>query len=543
MTLQLSVPSHSTRVLSDVERRPGKVEKWLAALPLLNIAETGHKLYTTLNTYNRIDLDPELRLKLLELYRTPIRQVGLALQKQYVGMPLPLPERNKNIAEQHRDFYTELAYGYKQVVLAHAQTTRPKNIDHARDLALPIQRTIRHLTEVLLTSHLSYSPAPPSTWKEIHALYRHAEQLSIVGVPVDDSLNSARGRGTVAEAYKQALLLDLSDPYHLPSHLTVKIDQYLEGAAELAMMRPATPPIEPNCQFLIDLEGDRAGIMHSATTVLEQLERYRVLNTFELARTIHAQLMQLQAAETPQIAGLPADFFKDNGHELLLRLINVWGVNPKRGFRRSERADTTAEVAIGLDAVNYWLNGGRRLERSAGLVGPEPERNASGTFGGHQVKTNTAGHEFTAWDIVDESAGGMALSKSGAIRRRVRVGDLIATRFVADDSWTISVARWVKSSNPSSVEMGIQRLAPSAQAVLVKAVAGEKEESDFLAALRLPAIAALKEPETLLIPTNLFRPDRTLYVDDGTHLSRVITKQVLEAASGFDRVEFIVDMP
>ena len=65
--LDLSVPGCSTRLLSEVELHPGKVEQWLASLPLLNLAQGGRQLYSTLNAYNRMDIDPAVRLKLLEL--------------------------------------------------------------------------------------------------------------------------------------------------------------------------------------------------------------------------------------------------------------------------------------------------------------------------------------------------------------------------------------------------------------------------------------------------------------------------------------------
>ena len=96
----LSVPGCSNRLVSEVELHPGKVEQWLASLPLLNLAQGGRQLYGTLTTYNRMDIDPAVRLKLLELYRQPIRHVVTELQKQYVGMRLPLPEKNKKAAEQ-----------------------------------------------------------------------------------------------------------------------------------------------------------------------------------------------------------------------------------------------------------------------------------------------------------------------------------------------------------------------------------------------------------------------------------------------------------
>jgi cyclic-di-GMP-binding protein len=123
MALGLTLPATS-RSLADIERRPGKVEKWIASLPLLNVSETGHKLCASLQAYNRSSVEPSLRLELLELYRAPIRHIGTELQKQYVGLPLPLPERYRIAAEQHRELHTELAYGYKHVVTAQADPAR-----------------------------------------------------------------------------------------------------------------------------------------------------------------------------------------------------------------------------------------------------------------------------------------------------------------------------------------------------------------------------------------------------------------------------------
>jgi cyclic-di-GMP-binding protein len=386
---------------------------------------------------------------------------------------------------------------------------------------------------------LSYSPAPTGIWREIHALYRYAENLNLVSVAIDEPLNNAQGKSTVLEAYKHALLLDLGDPYHLPSRMIAKIDQYLEAVAGLATLQPATnKPEDDKCQFVIDTENDQAGLIHSEDDMVDSSGRYRLLNTLELARTIHTQLTQLQSGEVPDMPGLPPDFFKRSGQDMLLRLIHVWGINPKRAFRRSERPNAKVEVVIGLAAIDYCS---RRLAPSGETApGPTPanERLSIGTFGAQQARMDAAAYQFTLWDIQDESAGGMALSKVGTARGRVRVGDLVATRFTGDAQWTISSVRWVKSANPSSVEIGIQRIAPTAKPAVIKAVSGDQEESDFLPALLLPAIPALKEPESLVIPTNMFRPDRMLYLDDGLAPRRIVVKQLLEAATGYERVGY-----
>jgi cyclic-di-GMP-binding protein len=543
MALSLSVPERATRLLAEVEAQPGKVEQWLASLPLLNIAEGGRKLAMTLHTYNRVELEPSLRLHLLELYRAPIRHVVTELQKQYVGLPLPLPDRNKHAAEQTVEFERELAYGYKHIVLAHAQSANGATRKPIES-ALPIQRAIRHLTEVLLGSYLSYSPHAQTLWQEIHALYAHAERLGVAGIEVDDPFSGSRGKSSVLDAYKHALLLDLSDPYHLPARMIQKIHQYLECNATLAMLHRDFDRIEPNCHFVIDLASDRAGMLYVRDAAPHRSEHQRLLNTVELARHIHSQLKCLQANMPVVDAELPSDFYKHGAQEMLLRLINVWGINPKRTFRRARRANSKLDVAVGLDAVAYWLNGARNFVLSAELFGPFPQRTNVGVFARVQKDAaRPADYDYVSWDIKDESAGGMSLAKTGSLRRRVKVGDLIAARAAGADSWTISAVRWVRSANPSSVEIGIQRLAAAATAVVVKVLSDTNEESDFLPALLLPPIPALREPQTLVTACNLFRPNRVLYLDNGVRLSRLQATALLEATTGFERIEFVADTP
>lgn len=535
----LSVPGSSNRLVSEVELHPGKVEQWLASLPLLNLAQGGRQLYGTLTTYNRMDINPAVRLKLLELYREPIRHIVTELQKQYVGMRLPLPEKNKKAAEQDREFQLELAYGYKYVVLAHAREPGSR-----AETALALQRAIRYLTEVLVASALSYSPSPPNLWREIHALYAHAEQVGAVDATVNDPLNGAQSHGTVADAYKHALLLDLSDPYHLPSRMIAKINQYLDAYAGLATLHRGFDRVEPNCHFLIDLDSDRAGLLYSDEMSPDRSERYCLLNTVALARHIHTQLTYIRNDTPPPCENLPPAFYKTGGEEMLLRLINVWGLNPRRVFRRTPRQDAVVDVTVGLDAVNYWFNGAHRFVLSAELVGPFAQRTNIGVFAKtHEEAKNATDYQHEAWELQDESAGGVSLRKIGLIQRRVKVGDIIAMRFERGENWTVAVVRWIKSPNSSNVEIGTQRLAASAKPVVTKFVTDDDSESDFLPSLLLPPVPALNEPQTLVTPSNVFRPNRVIYMDDGHKLSRLRAKQLAEVASGFERIEFEIDSP
>jgi cyclic-di-GMP-binding protein len=539
MELKLSVPPLSTRLLTEVEMRPPRVKAWLESLPLLNIVETGNKLFSSLSIYNRIAIKPAERVELLEMFRYTVRQLSIELEKQYLGLSLPLSEKHKNIAERNRQFHLEMAIGYKRALLDCQTPDKPVESEKQRNEQARItERAIRYLTNALAVSYQTYSPHPLGTWQEIHALYRHAEALGIADLPTEDFDNPALPSTSAGQVYRQALLLDLSDPYHQPGRMVNRIYQYLNRWAGLARVLPASTQFDPTCQFLIDQGEDRSGIIYTSDVKFEQPERYRLLNTVELARMIHTQLTAMQRRETVSTDGLDPDFFNTDAPDLLLRLIHTWGAHPKRLFRRNARSGARVELAVGLSAANYWLNGGSKFSVSSTFVGPMPQRTQLGAATGKRREETSPDFEYTGWDVADESAGGMALTKRGAIFTRVRVGEVVVVRVAGEQAWRIGVIRWAKSAASSSVEIGLQWLAPRAEAVVIKIMTDEGRESDFMPAVLLPMVAALKQPATLLTPRGVFRPQRKIYMDNGYRLYPVVITHSYEISQSFERFQF-----
>ncbi len=537
MQLVLSVPSLSVRSSEDMELQPPKVKKWLEDLPLLNIAETSRKLLSTLTIHNRVEFDNPRRLELLELFRHPVNEISLELTKQYIGLPLPLSEKHRTIAEQNRQLQMELANGYKRIVLN--STDKAGDRKALMMLALTVQRAIRHLTGVLTASYQIYAPYPDGTWQEIHALFTHAEKSRIIEIEVDDPLNKALAKSSVSHAYKQALLLDFSDPYHLPSRMIDRIHHYLDRWASIAQLSQVTQTYNPTCQFLIDQEKDCAGIVYSADTVPDKLNHCRLLNTVELARQAHAQLTLLKSGQTPPPEGLQENFFQEAGQDFLKRSISAWGINPQRSFRRSQRSGRRVDIAIGLDAINYWINGGKKFVVSSNFVGPMPQRTQLGIEEKKPATAWMSEREYSTWNVEDEGAGGLSLSKSGQIRVPVQVGDLVITRAPGEGgSWDVGVIRWAKSPGSSNIEIGIQHLAPSAEPAVIKTVSEKQIESDFLAALLLPEIKPLKQLQTLITQRGIGKPGVEIFMDNGYRLYRIAPTRLIEASHSFEQFSF-----
>lgn len=536
MDLRFSLPE--TTAESVTETRPADLKRWLVNLPVLNTAEVSQMLFKALTALNRTTLDDSLRLKLLDLYRRPVRAVCIESQKLYIGLPLPLPEKNKLVVARVRQFQIEMSDGYKRIV---QQATRKPKLSSSdkEELAIAIQRSIYYLTQVLAKSFELYAPSPEGTWHEIHQLYRYAEIEGLTETPVADELNETLPKSSVSHVYKQALLLDFCDPYHLPARMLEKIRRYLDRWAPEAKLSLALASLRPDCQFLINLATDRAGVANIESQPITTEAQYRLLTTVDLARTMHHQLSALQIGSSPDPEGLEKDFFVNQGQEMLMRLITSWGVNPKRYFTRNAARGAQLNVATGVDAINFFVNGAIEFACSTMEVGPQPLRTQiSGTQ--TLAPSRHSKWQNVQWDLLDESAGGFAIHKSNAQLEKVRVGDLIATRAPLQHSlWSISVVRWVRSTGPGDIELGAQRLAPHGDAIAI--LPADTVNGEFSMALLLPEVKALRQAATLITHRGMFAPGRLLILDNGYRTHQIRATKLINVTGSFEQFQFARD--
>ncbi len=536
MTLKFALPPLSGPVAANID--PAEIERRIADLPVLNAAESSHQLFSTLSQLNRQPLDDKVRLQLLELYRRPVHFVCAEQQKRYLGLPIPLPRDSRMVAERVHQFQTEMAYGYKRLVIGFREAggREPETVSAA---ALATQRSIRYLTLVLARSYELYAPVPEGTWREIHQLYRYAETEGFTEVAVADELNAAVAHSSVGHAYKQALLLGFSDPYHLPAQLLPKIDRYLDAYAPLAQITPVTVALNPECQFLVDLENDRAGVANTDSLQVTAESRYRLLSTLGLARAMHQQLSGLRNGQQPPPDTLGKDFYANRGEDMLARLITSWGVNPRRYFPRTPKDGTEAEVVRGIDDINFCVNGGQTFTLSTAEVGPQPvRREISGQNPESGIPADRRTISIEPWNLLEESAGGFSLMSTNTNIRHIHVGDLIAVRMAGHQTagWGIAVVRWVQSPGSDQVEIGVQRLAPTAKpgAVAVNGASG----NSFAIALRLPELRLLRQPETLITPCGSFKPRGILILDDGYRTYQIRPVRLVNLTGSFEQFEF-----
>ncbi|MDA8365047.1 MAG: hypothetical protein M0Z84_14835 [Gammaproteobacteria bacterium] len=515
-----------------------ETERWIASLPVLNAAETSHRLFIALSALNRLPVDDRTRLQLLELYRRPVQVVGAEQQKRYLGLPVPLPQDGRLVAERVRQFQVELAHGYKRVALGLSENGQ-RDPEATAALAMAVQRAIRALTLALARSYELYAPGASGTWHEIHMLYRFTESQGITDTPVADELNTAGAYSSVGHAYKQALLFGLSDPHHLPAQLLQKIDRYLDVYASLAQLTGVTAALKPECQFLVDLENDRAGSTNIGDMSVIAGSRYRLLATVDLVRTMHQQLSALRNGERLQPDALGRDFYANRGAEMLTHLITSWGLHPKRHFPRTPKSGAKTEIVRGIANIGLSVNGGTPFIQSTTQVGPQPARTETeGQTMEPPVIAPVRTDIGEPWNLLDESAGGFSLeSPVSPGKRGIQVGELFAVHMAGRKAgWGIAVARWVRVAESGRIEIGAQRLAPSAVPVAI--ALNDAPESHFALALRLPEIRPLRQAQTLITSCGSFKPQRMLILDDGYRTHRIRAVRLVNLTGSFEQFEF-----
>jgi len=533
MTIKLSVPAPEQNLT--VETRPKQVAEWLAALPLTNLNEASRAILDTLSAMNRSKLAEDTRLKLLELYRASITNLMPSLEQQFAGQPLPLPEKSRLIAAQARQMQTELAYGYKIILLEHAG----KRLSFGSNKQLPLvaERAIASLGRMLVVCYQTYAPTPAGVWAEMHALFLYAVEQGIQ----DESVLNLGQQSSVNLAYKQALLLALLDPYRLMQGEVNKVLDYLASFGGHAHLQPLMQTSNPSGFFLVRLDSDKPprALAHDSTVTDARTDI--LLNTIELARLLHQQIQRLEAGVNPKSLLLPVSAQQDFGFpNLLRRMLKHWGIAPKRLFNRMQN-NARMDISAGIRAIHYFLSG-ETVPATENLPDDQemPDQDTEITLELANSPLDKSSHQTfvsSNWLIINESAGGMALVKDPKTDAHVRVGEIIGLRPEGNEAWNIGVVRWVSSENPNHLQLGAQMLAPTATPVRVRPVIASVGTL-FQPALLLPEIPALKQPTTLLALRGSYQPQREFMLEGVDGPQNVRATRLLEQTASFDLFEF-----
>ncbi len=585
----LNIPEQSKPTSGSFDPRPKQVEAWVASLPMANIGESARLIYTTLCEMNRLSMSAHDRYKSMELLREPVYQITEVLKTHYISQNLPLSPKNQKIAELAIQLNSEMAIGYKAII--QGKLSKAFSRLNNKTLGICLHRAIRYLSSVLLCSYQIYIQHPENVWLQVHRLYLYAEhrQLHITLIK-DHVAPEAVLDSSIADIYKQVLLLALVGPYRLRQHVTEAVYRTLEAWGANAHIHPYGKILDDSYAFNINMNSDAApGYFRDDGTVDPAF--CRTVDTSELVQAMSNSMLS-GGDGAPKI---PPDVQK--------RLIVTWSGKSHRTFPRTSKSNEIA-ITLGLSATHHYIDEVIRPllkdpttscpsatnalqvgnpvsttnnndedfvldERAHYTSSPvfgisnlddhtpdiwdpdftyranNPERTLGAANGDeNQDKTSLYAHTPLPCKGVNESAGGYCLLGYlvyGKDSQKVQVGELVGIRDNIAASGTqlsIGIIRRIKNWK-NGLELGIQKLAPCADAIALSAITKDDTAEKYQRSLVLPRLSSIDQPATLITHAWHQTDDQLIANVHGRRTLIKLTKQ-LESTGVFSQFEFTV---
>ncbi len=511
------MPAERSAPPRELEIRPKQVKAWLESLPLVQGPEAATQLIAHLASLNRSKIAVDDRIEILESYRPVATTVLDELDAIYGKAALPLGPRARDALALARELAFEMAAGYRIAI----DETTAKRIAFGAKKQLPalVLRAMEYLGRELGASYKSYSPVPAAVWKEVHHLYLFADKEGIAAESAD-----AESKASVADAYCEALLLSLTDPYRLvhgEAERIVALIRPMRGLATLGQSRPGTAP---GGHFLVPCDTDRGPKPLLSANDDAGGRNWRLLDANALVEKMRARK---NAHETGNVSQTMSRSVSPETLALMGKLIALWGNPPKRASRRDPR-ETSVAICVGMKAISHFVS----MESSEPAAGEAEAIRAGITIPLLAVPDDETSKAFPVheWDLVNESSGGVKVRRTGA-SQPLTVGEVVAMKFIGRPRWTIGVARWITQLD-DGVEFGVQFLSSAARAVWVQP--GDSSSPQAKQGLVLADEGA---PEALLTLAGTYGQGRAYDLIAGDVVTTVHASSLIERTARFDLFE------
>ncbi|MEN5314225.1 molecular chaperone [Pseudomonas koreensis] len=528
----LSAPIPTQSRLSFCEATPRDLKRWIAGLPKANIGETARQLYQGLGELNQLLTPSDNRLQLLELLRPEVYFVCQHLERHFLHQAIMLDDRSRKISNLCQALQSQLAIGYKQIVLRIA----PKyHKDRAALVGQALQRAAHAFKAQLLRAAQLYSPAPEQLWFELHQLYRCASGLQLQQRRVHDDLASLTTELSLEQTYIAALLLGSARCNQLRQNQIARLAEVLEPWSALLKLHPGSPD---DGLFAISAELDTGPRYRS----MFRKEQQGALLGFDPQPLVNVIEAHLQHQETSTPLPVPTGLSFDT----LQHVHASWGQAAERSFQRTV-GQGNLTVCVGMSALHFYLGGERTFSEllkhpgaraanfSRTVVQGEkdswsqafdaaPHSHADEFLPYEEIQYDQLGEDEKAADhtphyptytlpVINHSPGGYCLGWPSEVPAELQAGEMVGIQDSSNQGWSIAVVRWIRQVRGSGPQMGIELVAPHAEPCGLQLVRSRDDHSHYLRGLLLPEISAIDLPATLLAPRLPFQEGNKVLIN------------------------------
>lgn len=559
----LRVTTPHKQSLSFCDASPRNLKKWVEGLPKANVGESARQLYQALLELNQLQTPAESRLQMLELLRPEISFVCSQLEKHFINQAIVLDERPRKVANLCQALQHHLAIGYKLIVTSFdGHATR----DNQHLLAAALQRAIHSLGGPLIRASQLYCPVPDGLWLELHQLYQIARTQGLDKTVIRDPQAHHTQGLSCEQSYLVALLLGCARCNQMRQNTIAQLSQLLELWSTQVFLHPGDVT---SSLFAVSPEID------SAPRYISQFQPKDLHNAvgLELSGLVHAinEHLQLRPEQRNQSRlHVPQNI----NQEILQHLAAAWGDIAERTFQRTA-SQGNLTLCLGMSAVHYYLAGKRsfnavlqQAQNSTAVFGVSKNESDiwSGAFdapkneaeqllpfeeiqysqpddAGHKsalYQEQTASYPTYEVSIVNISPGGYCLSWSREVPNQLQAGELLGVQGPQQQEWTIAVVRWIRQVRGGGTQMGIELIAPQAQACGVQLLRNAEQNSQHMRALLLPEISVISRPASLITARVPFQEGNKVNINLNGSEHRAVLIQRIGGTGSFSQFEYRV---
>jgi hypothetical protein len=507
----------------------------VAGLPLANVRVTHQELLDLLAAMSRNPPPAAAYLDVLEAARGAVVFVQDKLALRYAARPLPPLPGEEEAFQQVLALWQAMARAYAQVAQLGGNDASVQ-----QRMALICHRCIYYAGRIILEHYRSRREPGKGSWIDLHGYYATAEEWDLAATAVAEPLNDVRKSQSCHEAYATILLIDLANPYSRSTREFGWIVRWAQRFAPFTAVLPLGPGGKSRA-YGVDL------MLDSAARPLENLqsrESVRCFDTSRLARKIQQLFERLKKNIPPEALGLGDDCTGADASRQLVLLYRPWCLNatPRRFQRRASSG--IAQACLGFEAIHYRLSGSEFNQPEHVRTYSRDDMERIWTFRDQidptqQLKLRTAqlGFPLEDWDVVDQSVSGFRLRR-GSAGARIAHGQLFCLKPPDGGHFLLAQVCWLMLEAGGGLLAGVQVLPGVPQGIAIRPTGATVSRSEhYLRAFVLPALPALKEPDSLVAPHGWFQPGRIIEIFTDREV-RVRLNELLARGADFERISF-----
>jgi len=512
--------------------------QWLGQLQLTNLHQAHEVLRTQLNEFNRCAIPGLERLHTLELLRETVSSVQADYAKKLAAKRLPLSTNEYDIFVAITELWQDMTNGYQRCLQDHIAG----DAQLAAFGALLCQRCLLYGGLHIFEHQRSGYEFDGRLYQQLYAIYLFSEEQGLQLVEVSDDLN-ARATSCTATFVKTLLACHASRAELTRQQMQI-LDRWLTlWSPSVTVEHHYVASTDGAPPLAVDLDSSQ-GLQAPGLTPPSEHMRYLAMTP--LSKMLRVKIILLQQGQSPQHLDLGAGYSNAHCVALLNILHQCWCEEPIDRMAERRNAGQLAQMCYGMDGCFAYIANKPFKQPSKSSALDTLSRKQIMAFG-HVLTDTEQRHDLSGlgfvretWLLENENIFGARLLREGGAAERIGLNQLVALRPDDADIFMLGTVRWISVTRSGQLQVGVRYLPGVPQAIAMKATGiNLTVSSQFVAALLLPEVPALKSPASLIIPRDWYKPDRVVEIvqaDKGKFQARMGIS--VEKGLDYERVSF-----